>query len=527
MEHRRAESISLGVALAVILAAVTLVALPPPGAGSTNSGSHGSAHATSPSAKACLSIRNDRLRRQCQDSLMPDGHPITSMGSPDLGGGRSAAGRQRSLRAFRGPQGQPDAAFTLVAATGRATIASTDQEVLTFNGVTPGPTLTVRQGDLVEVRLVNRDVARGVTIHWHGVDVPGAEDGVAGVTQDAVLPGDDFVYRFVVPDTGTYWYHSHQFSVDQVAQGLIGALVALPPPGSASEPRGTDVVALAHTYGPALTLNGTDAPTPVQVPSGQVARVRFINTDNGPILASASQEFRVVSIDGSDVHEPTPVAGSYVLIPAGGRADLEVDVGAANVRVGLLAGPTMVLGPDPAAGAPDLSITSRFDPLAYGTPVATDAVRSVSGAPDRTFRYRIGQRTGYLDGKRGNWFTINGRIVPDVPEYVVHRGDIVEWEIANTSLVAHPMHLHGHHWLVMSRNGVPATGSPWWVDSLEINPGERYVLRMVADNPGVWMFHCHNLPHAKSGLMTVMTYDNVRTPFVMGRVRPGLVNQPE
>jgi FtsP/CotA-like multicopper oxidase with cupredoxin domain len=252
-----------------------------------------------------------------------------------------------------------------------------------------------------------------------------------------------------------------------------------------------------------------------------------VNTDNGPVKVTASRPFRVASIDGSEVHEPTLLSDTYALVPAGGRVDLELDVGTDNIRIGVPLGPSFVLGPDPAQGAPELSATHAFDALSYGTPVVTEDVRLATSTPQRTFDYRIGQRAGYLDGKHGNWFTINGRIVPNVPEYVVHPGDIVEWRMSNTSLVPHPMHLHGMHWLVVSRNGIPSSGSPWWVDSLEVDPGESYVLRMIADNPGVWMFHCHNLPHANSGLMTVLRYDNVRTPFAMGRVRPGLVNHPE
>ena len=92
----------------------------------------------------------------------------------------------------------------------------------------PGPELRVHQGDLVEATLVNKDISEGVSIHWHGVDLPNAEDGVSGVTQDTVRPGGSYVYRFRAPYAGTYWYHSHQHSAEQVERGLYGALVVLP-----------------------------------------------------------------------------------------------------------------------------------------------------------------------------------------------------------------------------------------------------------------------------------------------------------
>ena len=83
--------------------------------------------------------------------------------------------------------------------------------------------------------------------------------------------------------------------------------------------------------------------------------------------------------------------------------------------------------------------------------------------------------------------------------FMVRRGDVVRMRISNRTLVVHPIHLHGHHALVVARDGVPSTGAAWWVDSLEVDPGESYDLVFVADNPGVWMFHCHNLPHARAG----------------------------
>ncbi len=78
------------------------------------------------------------------------------------------------------------------------------------------------------------------------------------------------------------------------------------------------------------------------------------------------------------------------------------------------------------------------------------------------------------------------------------------------------MHLHGHHAVVVSRNGVPTTGSPWWFDSLDVETGSRYVIAFVADNPGIWMDHCHNLRHAADGLLAHLAYTGVTEPYVIG-----------
>jgi FtsP/CotA-like multicopper oxidase with cupredoxin domain len=121
--------------------------------------------------------------------------------------------------------------------------------------------------------------------------------------------------------------------------------------------------------------------------------------------------------------------------------------------------------------------------------------------PQRRFEYSIGRRPAFVDGVPGLHWTVNGHTFPDVPMYVVDEDDVVRMTISNSSGETHPMHLHGHHVVVLSRNGVEASGSPWWVDSLDVDNGDTYEVAFVADNPGVWMDHCHNLPHAEQGMV--------------------------
>jgi FtsP/CotA-like multicopper oxidase with cupredoxin domain len=143
---------------------------------------------------------------------------------------------------------------------------------------------------------------------------------------------------------------------------------------------------------------------------------------------------------------------------------------------------------------------------------------------DRHFEYRIGRRPGFLDGRPGLWWTVNGHLIPDVPMFMVAEGDLVVFEIDNGSGDNHPMHLHGHHAVVLSRDGRPASGSPWWVDSLEVKDGESFEIAFVADNPGIWMDHCHNLPHAQQGLVSHLMYMGVESSYRIGG-KTG--NQPE
>jgi FtsP/CotA-like multicopper oxidase with cupredoxin domain len=471
-----------------------------------------------------------------QASLLPGTYPVTEMGYADGGGGPAGnamagmahGGHEAHAMAGRSvtaliadPHRPADIEVTLTARrqrfrlpTGRAV------DGYTLNGQSPGPVIRATAGQLVQVRLVNESVPGGITLHWHGVDVPNAADGVAGVTQDAVGVGQEFTYRFVADQVGTFWYHSHQMSHEQVSGGLLGALVVTPgPPGDT-----VDVVALEHLYHGARTINGRDGDLPVEVPPGRRARVRVINTDNGPISTwVAGAPFRLVAVDGTDLHGPTPVRDRAVLVTAGGRADLEVTMPAdgSPVRVHLGGTAAVVLGSRsydaPAVPRPKTTL----DLLTYGTPapLGFDPDR-----PDRRFRYDIGRRPGFLHGRPGLWWTINGHLFPDVPMFVVAEGDVVRMRISNHSGEVHPMHLHGHHAVVLSRNGVPATGSPWWVDSLNVDNGESYDIAFVADNPGIWMDHCHNLPHATQGLVTHLMYQGVSTPFAVGGTAG---NEPE
>ncbi|WP_460533649.1 multicopper oxidase domain-containing protein [Flindersiella endophytica] len=128
----------------------------------------------------------------------------------------------------------------------------------------------------------------------------------------------------------------------------------------------------------------------------------------------------------------------------------------------------------------------------------------------------LGQGFGFYNGRFGLQRTINGAVFPNTPTFVVHEGDLVTMTIVNRSLSAHPMHLHGHHALVLTKNGKPTTGSPWWTDTLLLDPGERYEIAFRADNPGLWMDHCHNLEHAADGMTMHLAYQGYTTRFLVG-----------
>ena len=451
------------------------------------------------------------------ESRLPETYNVMDFGVVDYGGGSETAAHVhgmggRSVSDLRGESGAVDRRFALTAAETQVRLGSRTFDALTFNGRTPGPELRVGQGDLVEVRLVNANVESGVTIHWHGVDVPNGEDGVAGVTQDAVLAGQSHVYRFRAEQVGTFWYHTHQVSSKEVRRGLFGALVIEPRRPS----KGLDLAVVAHTFDGAPTLDGADELTRRPVAAGTPVRLRLVNSDGTPRrFALDGTRFRVAALDGTDLHGGELLEHVAVNVAGGGRADLTFAMPERPVRLSLVGSKAaVVLGALSDPAPPETEPGPDFDPLGYGAPAAVPF--GATGHFDRRFELEIGRKPGFLDGRPGLQWTVGGRIYPDVPTFVVEEGDLVELTIANDTKSVHPMHLHGHHVLVLSRDGVPASGSPWWADTLNVEPGERYVVAFRADNPGIWMDHCHNLRHAADGLTLHVAYAGVNTPFLIG-----------
>ncbi|MEU4237590.1 multicopper oxidase family protein [Actinoplanes sp. NPDC026619] len=380
--------------------------------------------------------------------------------------------------------GEPTKRFTLTAGTATVTVDGAAVRAWAFNGQVPGPELAVTVGDVVEVTLRNRDVGAGVTLHWHGYDVPNSQDGVPGVTQDAVLPGQEFVYRFRADQAGTYWYHTHEATSEGVRMGLYGAFVVRPAAAA-----GVDRVIAVHTLaGHPLPAAASD-----RVGAGSPVRLRLINTDNTTHrYAVAGAPFRVAAIDGVDLRGPTDLSGTAVAIPAGGRYDLTLTAPATPIALLVDGRPVYSTGAVTAA----TDTWPVLDPLAYGSP----APAPWAGA-DRAFTLVLDRGLDLRGLVPRYAHTVGGAAYPDIPNQVVGRGDTVKFTIVNRSLGVHPWHLHGFHVLVLSRNGTAARGSPLWLDSFDVRPGDVWEVTFRADSPGTWANHCHNLPHADAGMM--------------------------
>jgi FtsP/CotA-like multicopper oxidase with cupredoxin domain len=413
-------------------------------------------------------------------------------------------------------------------------------EAWTYNGAVPGPEIRVRQGERVRVVVENR-LDEETTIHWHGVRTPNAMDGVPHLTQPPIAArGGRFVYDFVAPDAGTYWYHPHQRSHEQVGRGLYGAFIVeernpiavdrdetwvlddwrLSSSASIREDFG-DFMDVSHggRIGNTVTINGR-VPERFAVRSGERIRLRLINAANARIFGLEFRGHRpqVIALDGQPVEPHEPEGGRVVLGP-GMRADLVIDmpgrpgehgevhdtfyrrnayqlVDIAYTKVEPLREQPLEAPmrlPDNPLAEPDLKNAERREIAFEG------------GMMGRSMMGGRGMGMGGMMGRGVAW-AVNGvpatEHVPQ-PLFVLERGKTYILSLANDTAWHHPIHLHGHAFRVISRNGEP-TRHREWLDTVLLAPDERAEIAFVADNPGHWMIHCHILEHAAGGMMAVL-----------------------
>jgi FtsP/CotA-like multicopper oxidase with cupredoxin domain len=414
-----------------------------------------------------------------------------------------------------------------------------------YNGQVPGPEIRLRQGDRLRATLQNR-LKEDTTIHWHGVRVPNAMDGAPYVTQPPTQPGDKFVYEFTVPDAGTYWYHPHAHSAEQVGRGLSGALIIQEPEPM---PVDRDVVWVLGDYrlkrdasiaggfdnrmemsmsgrvGNTVTINGR-VPKDFSVRSGERIRLRLINGAPARIFGLDFRKHRpiVIALDGQPIEPHVPEGNRVVLGPAM-RADIILDMtgepgSTAPVIDSFYDDLTYKLvdlsySNDPRLRTQPLGPPAKLPPNTMPAPDIETAQRhnvTLTGGMMSGMGMSGGMGTGGgMSGMMGGgaMWAINGVAMPGddmehmKPIITLTRGKSYILAIDNQTAWYHPIHLHGHSFRVITRNG-RRTKYQTWRDTVLIPPRERAEVAFVADNPGDWMFHCHILAHQDGGMMSVI-----------------------
>jgi FtsP/CotA-like multicopper oxidase with cupredoxin domain len=420
--------------------------------------------------------------------------------------------------------------FTLTAAPTTLTLLDgRSLDVWAYNGSVPGPTLRVRKGDRVRVEFHNR-LPQPTTVHWHGVRLPNAMDGVPGVTQPPVPPGGDFVYEFVPKDAGTFWFHPHVRGSEQVERGLHGVLIVedeAPPPfdeelvwvlddwrldaQGAVDPAFNTRHDLAHDgrWGRDVTVNGRTG-TRVFTRPGSRLRVRILNAANGRVfrLGLGGLPARLLAVDGTYTSRPTPAEG-FELAP-GNRVDLDVTVPADAAGRLYTVTDTFIARMPNALVSIDVAAEPARPTPGFAAPRAR-VPRWAEGLslPIRQ-TYRLDARTG---GPFGIEWTFNDEAFrhdedgagghEHHPTATLPLGRWSRLRFVNDSYRLHPIHLHGMFFRVIGRDGA-FVDEPFLRDTALVHPRETVDIALVPLDAGRWMMHCHILEHAESGMMTLL-----------------------
>jgi FtsP/CotA-like multicopper oxidase with cupredoxin domain len=406
-----------------------------------------------------------------------------------------------------------------------------------YNGVVPGPEIRLRQGETVRIRLENR-LPDPTTIHWHGLSLPNPMDGVPDVTQSAVARDGSFSYQFVVPDAGSFMYHSH-FG-HQLDRGLYGPLIVEPRTetlaydreytlmlddwrdGMGSSvgqdshrsdggiDRGDTAAAEVEPNGgpkmggrnyPLVLVNGRPPrdPQAFEVRRGERVRLRVMNiaADTGFRFAVEGHGLTVTHTDGMPVE---PVVVDALRLGMGERYDVIVEAGNPGAwQIAVVPEAKRGFGRAVLRYADSgRSDTPPADarPAELGGRLATYADLGYAG--ERTFPERAPDRVHDLTLTGSE---INGQNFPDAEPLPVAAGEWVRVTMRNDSSMWHPMHLHGHHFRVLT-----ADGNGPLKDTMMVPSGETTAFDFLSNNPGEWMFHCHNHYHMDNGMARIVSY---------------------
>lgn len=415
--------------------------------------------------------------------------------------------------------------------------------------------LELSKGDRFTVTVEN-NLKVPSTIHWHGLLVPNNQDGVAYITQVPIKPGEKYDYDFPILQAGTFWMHDH-YTLEQ--QRLLEAPLILNDPQekqsdekqivifctdfSFRDPM--DILKKLQSQGmmsrmmggmmshgmmgggmmgmgspnevqyDAFLTNGHTLSDPVitEVVPGKIVRLRIINGASATnfIIDLGNLEGEAIAVDGSDI---IPFRSNQFQLGVAQRIDIRV-----KIPEGSEAQPILALVEDSPfqtgiilkalnQKVPKLSeVSSRRAPfLSYAQEFIMHAQEPL---PEKSIDRRLNL---YLGGGMHEYvWTLNGKAWPNTDSLFVKKGERVELRFINDTMMAHPMHLHGHVFQITEINGRPISGAKR--DTVLVQPFSTVKVEFDANNIGNWMLHCHNLYHMHSGMMTTLLYEEFKGPF--------------
>jgi len=431
-----------------------------------------------------------------------------------------------------------------------------------YGDTVPGPLLRAQAGDLLRVQVDNQ-LPTSTSVHWHGIALNNAMDGVPGMTQAPIDAGKPFTYEFTVPDPGTYFYHPH--SGVQLDRGLYGALLvdeatdnggydvewtvvlddwvdgtgrtpdqilknlttaaASGAPTSGDDMGGMDMggAGQSGTSGisgmeeamtspllggagdiayPHYLANGRVPAAPVTLAAkpGQRARLRLINAGSDTAFRVALGGHRL-TITHSDGYPVAPITTDALLIGMGERYDVTVTVGDGVFPLVAQAEgkPGNALALVRSAAGTAPTASARPAELAGKVILSTD----LTAADTVRLKTKDTDRSHalLLGGSMAPYrWTINGKTFPNADPIPVETGQRVRLRFQNMTKMFHPMHVHGHTFALV-RGGARK-------DTVIVRPMQTVDVYLDANNPGQWATHCHNIYHAEAGMMTTLSYQS-------------------
>jgi FtsP/CotA-like multicopper oxidase with cupredoxin domain len=396
------------------------------------------------------------------------------------------------------------------------------------------PGFTYREGDTFKVSLAN-ELSEPTLIHWHGLRPPYDQDGVPGMPLPALKAGETRDYEFPVGAAGTHWMHAHTLQ----EQNLLAAPLIVRERREAGRDE-QEVVVLLHDFSftpaeellarlkrstgghsmhggmGAMDLNDIDYdaylandrtlddPEVVKVESGGRVRLRIINGATATVflIDTGAVDAELIAVDGKDIE---PLRGRRFPVAMGQRIDLKLQIPKDTkpypilaLREGAVERTGLVLAPPGAHIAKLASVgTAKTPAMGFDLEARLKARAPLAVRPaDRTLPVMLsGGMGGY------HWGIVGGGALS------VRKGERVQIVMQNHSMMAHPMHLHGHHFQVVGINGRQVSGAVR--DTVHVPPMTSVTIAFDADHPGKWAFHCHHLYHMASGMMTMVTYDGI------------------
>ncbi len=404
-----------------------------------------------------------------------------------------------------------------------------------YNASCPGPLLRRRKGEMLNVAVTN-DLSIPTTVHWHGIRNVNEMDGVANLTQPPIEPGEQFLYEVPLTESGTYWYHAHTMGWEQVARGLYGPLIIdddddptvdhdytlmiddwrLTQDGQIDDASFGSLHDWSHAgrFGNWLTVNGTSDPV-LYAKTGARLRLRLINAANARIF-KIKIGGAVATLIAEDGAVCLPEQIEVVELAPGQRADLIIDMVLDSIILTEVSTgepyPAGRVIADPKLGQAEISKTAinlTTPPSIVDLSTAKVIAVHMQGGAMGNLTEAIfnGDRLplGTLAREHKKLWAFN-EIVGDYTQTLadIQLGQVVALDVFNDTAWPHAMHLHGHHFWVLVDD--PKIDAPSGKRDTWLMPARsRARLVFVADNPGLWLFHCHMLEHAASGMGMVLS----------------------